>query len=57
MNNNNLDSYSIAGFAINYSLYVASLMQFESVTRIVLMIISGVAGLTTIFYNYKKMQK
>lgn len=56
-NNNGLDSYSIGGFFLNYSLYVLSLMQFEQTTKICLMIISGLAGLTTIVYNIKKMQK
>jgi len=32
-------------------------MQFEQATKISLMIISGLAGITTIIYNIKKMQK
>jgi hypothetical protein len=57
LTNNNLDGVSIGGFFLNYSLYVLSLMQFEQGTKICLMFISGIAGVTTIIYNIKKMKK
>jgi hypothetical protein len=57
MIHNNIDMTSVRGTALTAIAYIASLMEIEQMTKIGLMAIGIASGVTTIFYNIKKIKK
>lgn len=54
--NNNLDHNSITGSVLSVGAYVLSINQINALTGMLLMILSGIASITTIYYNIKKIK-
>jgi hypothetical protein len=54
--NNNLDHNSITGSILSVGAYVLSINQINAVASMLFMAISGVASVTTIYYNIKKLK-
>ena len=52
-----MDEKSIYGMVCNIFFFVASLKEIETSSKIFLMIVSAIAGITTIIYNLKKIKK
>ena len=52
-----IDTRSVAGSAINLLFLGASLQNIEEGTKIILMAVSAIAGITTVIYNIKKIKK
>jgi hypothetical protein len=51
------DSRSLAGSAVNILFLGASMQNIEAGTKIILMVVSAIAGITTVIYNIKKIKK
>jgi len=54
--NNNLDHNSITGSLLSIGAYVLSINQINVVASTLFMVISGIASVTTIYYNIKKIK-
>jgi hypothetical protein len=54
--NNNLDHNSITGSILSVGAYVLSINQINAVASVLFMTISGIASVTTIYYNIKKIK-
>lgn len=52
-----MDEKSLLGFTFNLLFLGASLQEVETESKIFLMVVSVVAGITTIIYNLKKIKK
>lgn len=57
MSNNNLDHTSITGAMLSVGTYILSINQINMIASTLFMTLSGVASLTTIYYNIKKIKK
>jgi hypothetical protein len=57
MSNNNLDHTSISGSLISVGTYILSINQINMITGTWFMLLSGIASITTIVYNIKKIKK
>jgi len=57
MTQNNYDMTSIRGTALTALAYVASMLDIEQMTKIGLMGIGILSGVTTIVYNIQKIKK
>ena len=57
MNNNHLDHTSITGAMLSVGTYILSINQVNMIASTLFMTLSGVASLTTIYYNIKKIKK
>jgi hypothetical protein len=55
--NNQLDHNSISGSILSVGAYILSINQINAVISMLFMTISGIAGITTIYYNIKKIKK
>jgi NADH:ubiquinone oxidoreductase subunit E len=53
---NNLDHNSITGSILSVGAYVLSINQINAIASMLFMAISGVASVTTIYYNIKKIK-
>jgi hypothetical protein len=51
------DNRSLAGSAINILFLGASMQNIEVGSKVFLMIVSAIAGITTVIYNIKKIKK
>jgi hypothetical protein len=54
---NNLDHNSISGSLLSIGAYILSINQINAIASMLLMTISGIASVTTIYYNIKKIKK
>jgi len=54
--NNNLDHNSITGSLLSIGAYVLSINQINVLASTLFMVISGIASITTIYYNIKKLK-
>jgi hypothetical protein len=54
--NNNLDHNSISGSLLSILAYVLSINQINVLASTLFMVISGIASVTTIYYNIKKIK-
>jgi hypothetical protein len=54
---NNLDHNSITGALLSVSAYVLSINQINEYASVLFMTISGIASVTTIYYNIKKIKQ
>jgi hypothetical protein len=54
--NNNLDHNSITGSLLSIGAYVLSINQINVFASTLFMVISGIASITTIYYNIKKLK-
>jgi hypothetical protein len=54
--NNNLDHNSITGSLLSIGAYVLSINQINVLASTLFMVISGIASVTTIYYNIKKIK-
>jgi len=54
--NNQLDHNSITGSILSVGSYILSISQINAVASTLFMAISGVASVTTIYYNIKKIK-
>jgi len=57
MNNNQLDHTSISGAILSVGTYILSINQINMIASTCFMLLSGVASITTIVYNIKKIKK
>jgi hypothetical protein len=57
MSNNNLDHTSISGSLISIGTYILSINQINMIAGTWFMLLSGIASITTIVYNIKKIKK
>jgi len=57
MSNNHLDHTSITGAMLSVGTYILSINQVNMIASTLFMTLSGVASLTTIYYNIKKIKK
>jgi hypothetical protein len=53
---NNLDHNSISGSILSIVAYILSINQINEYASVLFMAISGVASVTTIYYNIKKIK-
>ena len=53
---NHLDHNSITGSLLSIGAYVLSINQINEYASVLFMTISGVASVTTIYYNIKKIK-
>jgi hypothetical protein len=56
MHNNHLDHNSISGALLSVGSYILSINQVNILASFIFMIISGVASISTIYYNIKKIK-
>jgi hypothetical protein len=56
MSNNNLDHTSISGAILSVGTYILSINQINMIAGTLFMILSGIASVTTIIYNIKKIK-
>lgn len=54
---NNLDHNSISGSLLSIGAYVLSINQINNYASVLFMFISGVASVSTIYYNIKKIKE
>jgi hypothetical protein len=54
---NHLDHNSISGALLSVGAYVLSINQINAYASMLFMAISGVASVTTIYYNIKRIKK
>jgi len=57
MSNNELDHTSISGAIISVGAYILSINQINMIAGTMFMLLSGIASITTIIYNIKKIKK
>jgi len=57
MSNNNLDHTSITGAMLSVGTYILSIYQVNMIAGTMFMLLSGIASITTIVYNIKKIKK
>jgi hypothetical protein len=57
MSNNNLDHTSITGAILSVGTYILSINQVNMIAGTMFMLLSGIASITTIVYNIKKIKK
>jgi len=57
MSNNNLDHTSITGAMLSVGTYILSINQVNMIAGTMFMLLSGIASITTIVYNIKKIKK
>jgi hypothetical protein len=57
MSNNNLDHTSITGAILSVGTYILSINQINMIASTLFMALSGIASITTIVYNIKKIKK
>jgi hypothetical protein len=57
MSNNNLDHTSITGAMLSVGTYILSINQVNMIAGTLFMLLSGIASITTIVYNIKKIKK
>jgi hypothetical protein len=56
MSNNELDLTSIYGAIISVGAYILSINQINMIAGTMFMLLSGIASITTIIYNIKKIK-
>jgi hypothetical protein len=56
MSNNHLDHTSITGAIISVGTYILSINQINMIAGTMFMVLSGIASITTIIYNIKKIK-
>jgi hypothetical protein len=56
MSNNDLDHTSISGAIISVGAYILSINQINMIAGTMFMLLSGIASITTIIYNIKKIK-
>jgi len=56
MSNNQLDHTSISGAIISVGTYILSINQINMIAGTMFMVLSGIASITTIIYNIKKIK-
>ena len=56
MSNNHLDHTSISGAIISVGTYILSINQINMIAGTLFMLLSGIASITTIIYNIKKIK-
>jgi hypothetical protein len=56
MSNNHLDHTSISGAIISVGTYILSINQINMIAGTMFMLLSGIASITTIIYNIKKIK-
>jgi hypothetical protein len=56
MSNNHLDHTSITGAILSVGTYILSINQINMIVGTLFMLLSGVASVTTIIYNIKKIK-
>jgi hypothetical protein len=56
MSNNHLDHTSISGAIISVGTYILSINQINMIAGTMFMVLSGIASITTIIYNIKKIK-
>jgi hypothetical protein len=56
MSNNHLDHTSISGAIISVGTYILSINQINMIAGTLFMLLSGIASVTTIIYNIKKIK-
>jgi len=56
MSNNHLDHTSISGAIISVGTYILSINQINMIAGTMFMLLSGIASVTTIIYNIKKIK-
>jgi hypothetical protein len=56
MSNNQLDHTSITGAMISVGTYILSINQINMIAGTLFMLLSGIASVTTIIYNIKKIK-
>lgn len=54
---NNLDHNSISGALLSIGAYVLSINQINAYASVLFMVISGIASISTIYYNIKKIKE
>jgi len=54
---NHLDHNSISGALLSVGAYVLSINQINAVAGMLFMAISGIASISTIYYNIKKIKE
>jgi len=57
MSNNHLDHTSITGAILSVGTYILSINQINMIAGTFFMLLSGIASITTIIYNIKKIKK
>ena len=57
MSNNHLDHNSISGALLSIGSYILSINQVNIIASLLFMVISGVASISTIYYNIKKIKE
>jgi len=57
VSNNNLDHTSISGAILSVGTYILSINQINMIAGTLFMLLSGIASVTTIIYNIKKIKK
>jgi hypothetical protein len=57
MSNNELDHTSITGAILSVGTYILSINQINMIAGTFFMLLSGIASITTIIYNIKKIKK
>jgi len=57
MSNNHLDHTSISGAILSVGTYILSINQVNMIAGTLFMLLSGIASITTIVYNIKKIKK
>jgi hypothetical protein len=56
MSNSELDHTSISGAIISVGAYILSINQINMIAGTMFMLLSGIASVTTIIYNIKKIK-
>jgi hypothetical protein len=56
MSNNHLDHTSITGAILSVGTYILSINQINMIAGTLFMLLSGIASVTTIIYNIKKIK-
>jgi hypothetical protein len=56
MSNSELDHTSISGAIISVGAYILSINQINMIAGTMFMLLSGIASITTIIYNIKKIK-
>lgn len=56
MSNNHLDNTSITGAILSVGTYILSINQINMIAGTLFMLLSGIASVTTIIYNIKKIK-
>lgn len=54
---NHLDHNSISGSLLSIGAYVLSINQINAYASVLFMAISGIASISTIYYNIKKIKE